>query len=112
MPGLIDARTSAGLFGDGTGFQNADNEESSDPDTAWVRAIDALNPGDPAFEDAIRAGVTTVLAGPGTSNAALQRGRWPECCGQDIWPHCGFDIGLRAGWSAIELGPSALGCSS
>jgi imidazolonepropionase-like amidohydrolase len=68
LPGLIDARTSVGLFGDGTGFQNADNEELTDPDTAWVRAIDALNPGDPAFGDALRAGVTTLLAGPGISN--------------------------------------------
>lgn len=70
LPGLIDARTSAGLFGDGDGFQNADHEEATDPDTAWVRAIDALNPSDLAFADARQAGITTLLAGPGTSNAA------------------------------------------
>lgn len=70
LPGLIDARTSAGLFGDGSGFQNADHEELTDPDTAWVRAIDALNPADPALVDACQAGVTTLLAGPGTTNAA------------------------------------------
>ncbi len=69
-PGLIDARTSVGLFGDGGGSQNADNEETTEPDTAWVRAIDAINPADPAFADAREAGVTTVLAGPGTSNVA------------------------------------------
>lgn len=69
-PGLIDTRTSVGLYGDGGGFQNADNEETTDPDTAWVRAIDALNPGDTAFADAREAGVTTLLAGPGTSNVA------------------------------------------
>lgn len=70
LPGLIDARTSAGLFGDGTGFQNADHEELTDPDTAWVRAIDALNPADSAFADARRAGVTALLTGPGTTNVA------------------------------------------
>jgi imidazolonepropionase-like amidohydrolase len=70
LPGLIDARTSAGLFGDGTGFQNADHEEVTDPDTAWVRAIDALNPADPAFADAREAGITTLLTGPGTTNVA------------------------------------------
>ena len=70
LPGLIDARTSAGLFGDGSGFQNADHEELTDPDAAWVRAIDALNPADPAFADARQAGVTTLLAGPGTTNVA------------------------------------------
>jgi imidazolonepropionase-like amidohydrolase len=70
MPGLVDARTSVGLFGDGTGFQNADNEESIGPDTAWVRAIDALNPADAAFAEARQAGVTTLLTGPGTTNVA------------------------------------------
>jgi imidazolonepropionase-like amidohydrolase len=70
LPGLIDARTSAGLFGDGTGFQNADHEELTDPDTAWVRAIDALNPADSVFADARQAGVTTLLTGPGTTNVA------------------------------------------
>ena len=70
LPGLIDARTSAGLFGDGSGFQNADHEELTDPDTAWVRAIDALNPADPVFADALQAGVTTLLTGPGTTNVA------------------------------------------
>lgn len=64
LPGLIAVRASAGLYGDGGWFQNAD-KELTDPDTAWVRAIDALNPADPAFADARQAGVTTVLAGPG-----------------------------------------------
>ena len=70
LPGLIDARTSAGIFGDGSGYQNADHEELSDPDTAWVRAVDAINPADPAFADARQAGVTSLLAGPGTTNVA------------------------------------------
>jgi imidazolonepropionase-like amidohydrolase len=70
LPGLIDARTSIGLFGDGSGFQNADHEELTDPDSAWARAIDALNPADPAFAEARATGVTTVLVGPGTTNVA------------------------------------------
>jgi imidazolonepropionase-like amidohydrolase len=70
LPGFIDARTSIGLFGDGSGFQNADHEELTEPDTAWLRAIDALNPADPAFEDARQAGVTCLLAGPGSTNVA------------------------------------------
>jgi imidazolonepropionase-like amidohydrolase len=49
---------------------NADHEELTDPDTAWLRAIDALNPADPAFEDARQAGVTCLLAGPGSTNVA------------------------------------------
>ncbi|MGD8625972.1 MAG: amidohydrolase, partial [Anaerolineae bacterium] len=64
LPGLIDARTSVGLYGDGSGAQHADHEELTDPDSAWVRAVDAINPADPAFADAREAGVTTLLAGP------------------------------------------------
>lgn len=70
LPGLVDARTSVGLYGDGSGFQNADHEELTDPDTAWLRAVDALNPHDPAFSEAREAGVTTLLCGPGTTNVA------------------------------------------
>jgi imidazolonepropionase-like amidohydrolase len=70
LPGLIDARTSVGLYGDGSGFQHADHEELTEPDVAWVRAVDALDPHDPAFADAREAGVTTLLAGPGTTNVA------------------------------------------
>ncbi len=70
LPGLVDARTSVGLFGDGNGAQNADHEELTEPDTAWVRAIDALNPHDAAFQEAREAGVTTLLVGPGTANVA------------------------------------------
>jgi imidazolonepropionase-like amidohydrolase len=70
LPGLVDARTSVGLYGDGSGFQNADHEELTDPDVAWVRAVDALDPRDPAFADAREAGVTTLLCGPGTTNVA------------------------------------------
>ncbi len=68
LPGFVDARTSVGLYGDGSGFQSADDEELTGPDVAWLRAVDAINPKDPAFDDARQAGVTTLLAGPGTSN--------------------------------------------
>jgi imidazolonepropionase-like amidohydrolase len=70
LPGLVDARTSVGLYGDGSGFQNADHEELTDPDAAWMRAVDALNPRDPAFAEAREAGITTLLCGPGTTNVA------------------------------------------
>ncbi len=36
--------------------------------TPTLRAIDAVNPMDPAFHDAIRAGITSVMAGPGSAN--------------------------------------------
>ena len=36
--------------------------------TPSLRAIDALNPMDPAFHEAIEAGITSVMVGPGSAN--------------------------------------------
>lgn len=69
IPGLIDAHCHVGLFGDSLGFEAADANEDSDPITPHLRAIDGINPQDRAFSDARRAGVTTVVTGPGSANA-------------------------------------------
>ncbi len=67
-PGLIDAHSHVGLFGDSLGFEGADANEDSDPQTPQLRAIDGINPQDRAFKDALSAGVTTVVTGPGSAN--------------------------------------------
>ncbi len=67
-PGLVDAHSHTGLFGDALGFEGADANEDSDPITPHLRAIDGINPQDRAFEDARSAGVTTVVTGPGSAN--------------------------------------------
>lgn len=69
IPGLIDAHCHVGLFGDSLGFEGADANEDSDPITPQLRAIDGINPQDRAFADARKAGVTTVVTGPGSANA-------------------------------------------
>ena len=68
-PGLIDAHCHVGLFGDSTGLEGADANEDSDPIMPQLRAIDGINPQDRAFSDARRAGITTVVTGPGSANA-------------------------------------------
>lgn len=67
-PGFIDAHTHIGIFEDGLGFEGDDINEMSDPITPELRAIDAVNPLDRCFTEAVKAGVTTVLTGPGSSN--------------------------------------------
>lgn len=67
-PGLIDAHCHVGLFGDSVGFEGADANEDSDPITPQLRAIDGINPQDRAFSDALSAGVTAVVTGPGSAN--------------------------------------------
>lgn len=68
LPGLIDAHTHIGMFGDGLGFEGDDGNESTDPITPHVRAVDSVNPMDRCFGEALAYGVTTVVVGPGSAN--------------------------------------------
>lgn len=68
MPGLVDPHTHLGMFEDSLGFEGDDGNEDSDPVTPQLRAIDGINPFDRGFEDARKAGVTTVVTGPGSAN--------------------------------------------
>ncbi len=67
-PGFIDAHTHMGLFENGLGFEGEDGNEYTDPSTPQLKAIDAVNPMDKSFEEALLAGITTVVTGPGSAN--------------------------------------------
>lgn len=67
-PGFIDAHTHVGIGEMAVGREGADTNESTDPVTPQVRAIDATYPGDMAFNDALSAGVTAVNVMPGSGN--------------------------------------------
>ncbi len=69
LPGFIDCHTHLGIIEEATGKIGVDNNETSDSVTPHLRAIDAINSRDIAFKDAIKAGVTTVMIGPGSNNA-------------------------------------------
>jgi imidazolonepropionase-like amidohydrolase len=68
LPGFIDAHCHVGMWEDSVGFEGDDGNEDTDPVTPHLRAIDAINPNDRAFEEAREAGVTTVVTGPGSAN--------------------------------------------
>lgn len=68
FPGFIDAHCHIGMWEEGIGFEGADGNEMSDPVTPHMRAIDAINPMDEAFENAVKGGVTTAATGPGSAN--------------------------------------------
>lgn len=68
MPGIIDAHSHIGITEEKKGTIGDDSNESTNPITPSLRAIDAINPMDAAFHEAIAAGITGVLAGPGSSN--------------------------------------------
>lgn len=67
-PGFIDAHTHLGMWENGLGFEGDDGNETTDPSTPQLRALDAVNAYDYCFEEALAAGVTTVMTGPGSSN--------------------------------------------
>lgn len=68
FPGFIDAHCHIGMWEEGIGFEGADGNEMTDPVTPHLRGLDALNPRDEAFENAIKGGVTTAATGPGSAN--------------------------------------------
>lgn len=68
MPGMIDAHGHAGVDEDGIGIEGWDYNESVDPVTPHLRALDGLNPEDQGLTDAYRGGVTAMCIVPGSAN--------------------------------------------
>lgn len=67
-PGLIDAHTHIGLEEEIYRVEGDDVNESVDPSTPQLRAVDGINFADIAFNDALRGGVTRTMSMPGSAN--------------------------------------------
>ena len=68
LPGFVDAHSHVGMWEDAIGFEGDDGNEETDPCTPHLRAVDAVNPMDRCFSEALAAGITTVMTGPGSAN--------------------------------------------
>lgn len=68
FPGFIDAHCHVGMWEEGMGFEGSDGNETTDPVTPHLRAIDAINPRDEGFANALSGGVTAIATGPGSAN--------------------------------------------
>lgn len=68
LPGFIDAHTHLGIIEDGIDFEGDDCNESTDPFTPQMRAIDGINPFDRCFEEARMRGITAAASSPGSAN--------------------------------------------
>lgn len=67
-PGFIDSHCHIGIWESGLDFEGDDTNEMTDPSTPHIRAIDAVNPLDRAFTEALKYGITAVSVGPGSAN--------------------------------------------
>jgi imidazolonepropionase-like amidohydrolase len=68
LPGFIEAHGHVGVHEEAEGWAGQDTNEMTDPVTAQVRALDAINPADLGFRDAISGGVLAVNVNPGSGN--------------------------------------------
>ncbi len=68
MPGIIEAHCHMGITEEKKGMEGDDCNENVNPITPYLRAIDAINPMDAAFKDALQAGITSAMIGPGSAN--------------------------------------------
>lgn len=68
LPGIIEAHCHLGISELRKGFEGNDCNEVYDPVTPYVRAIDGINVMDSAFHNALSAGITGAMIGPGSSN--------------------------------------------
>lgn len=67
-PGFIDPHTHLGVNEEGLGWEGRDYNEMTEPVTTHLRALDAINPEEDGFREAMEAGVTTVMVTPGSAN--------------------------------------------
>lgn len=68
LPGLVDAHSHLGISEEIWGWAGEDTNEMTNPVTASVRALDAINPNDVGFDDALAGGITAVNVLPGSAN--------------------------------------------
>jgi len=68
LPGFFDAHAHVGIDEEAQGWAGDDTNEMTDPNGARMRALDAINPADLGFSDALSGGVTAVVVKPGSGN--------------------------------------------
>lgn len=68
LPGFVEAHGHIGIDEEGIGWAGDDANEMTDPNGARMRALDAVNPADRGFVDALSGGVTSAVIKPGSGN--------------------------------------------
>jgi imidazolonepropionase-like amidohydrolase len=84
LPGFIEAHGHVGVHEEGEGWAGSDSNELTEPVTAQVRAVDAINPADLGFRDAISGGVLAVNVNPGSGNPIGGQTAALKCWGRTV----------------------------
>ncbi|HZX01892.1 amidohydrolase [Kribbella sp.] len=84
LPGLVDAHTHMGTLEEGEGWAGDDHDEATTPVTAQLRALDAINPADEGFRDAVGGGVLAVGINPGSCNPIAGETVAVRCTGRTV----------------------------
>jgi imidazolonepropionase-like amidohydrolase len=84
LPGFVDAHAHLGVHEDGEAWPGDDTNEKTDPNGARFRAIDAINPADLGFDDALSGGVTAAVVKPGSANPIGGQTVAVKCWGRSV----------------------------
>ena len=88
LPGLIEAHSHIGISEERKGIEGDDCNEMTTPLTPHLRALDAINPMDSAFHNALSAGVTAAMVGPGSANVVGGQFMVLKTYGRDVARMC------------------------
>ncbi|MFJ2033868.1 amidohydrolase [Streptosporangium sp. NPDC087985] len=84
LPGFVEAHGHLGVHEEAEGWAGQDTNEMTDPNGARLRALDAINPADVGFADALSGGVTTVVIKPGSGNPIGGQTVAVKCWGRTV----------------------------
>ncbi len=84
LPGFVEAHGHVGVHEEAEGWAGQDTNEMTDPNGARLRALDAINPADLGFADALAGGVTTVVIKPGSGNPIGGQTVAVKCWGRTV----------------------------
>lgn len=84
LPGFVEAHAHMGVHEEAEGWAGQDTNEMTDPNGARLRALDAINPADLGFADALAGGVTSAVVKPGSGNPIGGRTAALKCWGRSV----------------------------
>jgi imidazolonepropionase-like amidohydrolase len=84
LPGFVEAHGHIGVHEEAEGWAGQDTNEMTNPDGARMRALDAINPADLGFADALAGGVTSAVIKPGSGNPIGGQTVAVKCWGRSV----------------------------